>query len=223
MKLVGGQQPRVLTIPSEESGAGIMKERACLPITEVTTTEKASMNRVRTSVAITFTALLAALPLGCKSSSDNSAPSRGSSVDSGDVKLDIVPSTQVEIIQPTVEISGDTTTIAGGVHRKQGVSQALAGRIDIEFVDTDGEVLDSLPALLRPQKIPLDEQTPCNFHTEYGYAPPKGTTIRLHFVDSDTAAREDLAGGNFETGRVTGGTGGTHAGGNAHAAAAHIR
>ncbi len=120
-----------------------------------------------------------------------------------------MPSNLVDIVQPTVEITdGRTTTIAGSVQRKPGMALALAGRIDIEFLDTDGQLLDSLPALLTPQKVPLDSGTPCVFHTDYDYIPPKGSTVRLHFVDSETAQREDLSGGVFETGRPGGGGGG---------------
>ncbi len=162
----------------------------------------------RFAPALSTCLLLAAVISGCKSSEETPS-SRGATVDSGDLKLEVMPSSLVEIVQPTVELVKGTVTVAGQVHRKAGVAQPFGGRIDIEFLDTDGEVLDSLPALLSPTKVPLDMGSPCSFHTEYDYTPPKGSTVRLHFVDNDTAAREDLAGGAFETAHSNTGTGGT--------------
>ncbi len=129
------------------------------------------------------------LMMGCSSSGTQS---HGQAVDSGMVKAEAVPNKLLEIPMPSVEIDDGFTTVSGSVHRKPGVTSPLSGRIDIEFIDTDGEVIEFLPARLTPQKIPLDPNSPCTYSTEYGWVPPRGSTVRIHFVDSLTAQREDL-------------------------------
>jgi len=107
---------------------------------------------------------------------------------------------------PTVEISRHgIVTISGTVHRKPGVSGELPGRVDIEFLDSEGQYLDGLPALLTPRAVPVDPNALATYTTNYGYMPPAGSTVRVHFVDRQTQIEEDLAGDNYGSGGAGGG------------------
>jgi hypothetical protein len=129
-------------------------------------------------------------------------------------KVAVIGSDLVVLDLPTVDISHGNILISGTVHRRPGVTGELPGRVDIEFLDPDGEYLDGLPALLTPRAVPVDPSASATYATSYGFIPPRGSTVRVHFVDRDTMIREDLEGGinGYGTGGKTGhgGAGGAH-------------
>lgn len=81
--------------------------------------------------------------------------------------------------------------ISGAVHRRPGVAGSLSGRVDIEYINVDGELLDEWPVRLDPTDLSTNK--PSTFHTPY-YIPPKGSRIRIHFVDAQTEIAEDFEG-----------------------------
>ena len=109
----------------------------------------------------------------------------------------VVADNLVELDLPIVRVEKGTIYISGTVHRRTVASEALPGRVDIEFLGPGGEYLDGLPALLTPRAVPADPNTPATYSTSYGYVPPGGSTVRVHFVDRDTQIREDLEGNDF--------------------------
>jgi hypothetical protein len=122
----------------------------------------------------------------------------------------VVPNDLVELDLPVVKVEKGTTYISGVVHRKTTGSEAIQGRVDIEFLGPGGEYLDGLPALLTPRAVPADANTPATYSTSYGYVPPTGSTVRVHFIDRDTQIQEDLEGNDFSYsgGGAGGGRGG---------------
>jgi hypothetical protein len=118
----------------------------------------------------------------------------------------LVPDNRVILEPAVVLLEGGSIDISGSVHRQPTLSGAIAGRVDIEFVAPNGELLDELPALLIPHDIEAGKSSA--YHTNYSYIPPKGSTLRIHFVDSDTESREDIEGEFFDYDGAGGGGGG---------------
>ncbi len=143
--------------------------------------------------------ILAGLLAGC-ASGPHSSPDAP--------RVTLVPDNRV-ILDPTVvTVDGGSLDISGSVHRQPTLSGPLAGRVDIEFVAPNGELLDELPALIVPHDVEAGKTSA--YHTSYSYIPPKGSTLRIHFVDAETETREDIEQAFFDYGG--GGEGG---GGNA--------
>jgi hypothetical protein len=143
----------------------------------------------RVSCAIVFIALC-----GCESTphSDESAP-----------PVTLLPDPRVVLDQPVIKFDHGSVFISGTVHRGASQDKFLSGRVDIEFLTAEGEILDEIPALLEPRILPANGDA-STYDTNYGLIPPKGSTLRIHFVDSQTMAREDLVGGEFEYGNAGG-------------------
>jgi hypothetical protein len=128
-------------------------------------------------------------------------------------KVTVVDNDMVALDLPVVDVAHDTVYIHGSVHRKPGVTGAIEGRVDIEFLSPEGEYLDGLPALLTPRAVPFDSNEPATYTTSYGYVPPKGSIVRIHFVDRETMVKEDLQGTDFSYGGSNDAHGGGGAGG----------
>jgi hypothetical protein len=112
----------------------------------------------------------------------------------------VVADNEVILETPHVTVVKGTIYITGVVRRRSAGSEEIPGRVDIEFLGPGGEYLDGLPALLTPRAIPVDPNTPATYSTSYGWLPPEGSTVRVHFVDHDTQVREDLEGNDFSYG-----------------------
>jgi hypothetical protein len=129
----------------------------------------------------------------------------------------MLPDSRVTLDPAVVVVDHGSLDISGNVHRKATWIGDLSGRVDIAFVGPDGELLDGLPVLIVPREITTGHVA--SYHVSYGYIPPKGSVLRVHFVDAATMAQEDLEGGVFDAG-VDAGPGGASgaAGGNRAAA-----
>jgi hypothetical protein len=121
----------------------------------------------------------------------------------------VVANDTVILDLPSVKIDDGSTIITGTVHRRPRITGEIAGRVDIEFLGPDGEYLDGLPALLTPRTVPADPNTSTTYFTTYGYVPPAGSTVRVHFVDHETQIEEDAAGNNYGYGGGNAGRGGS--------------
>jgi hypothetical protein len=131
----------------------------------------------------------------------------------------------VVVDPPVVKVDGPTTTISGTIHRQPGNADSITGRLDIDFIAPDGDVLDSITCGFNPKKLPLDPNGTSTYEIGYGVVFPKDTKVQVKFVDSATAEREDAdnggpgaansatGGGNHGGGGYGGGHGGGHAGG----------
>jgi hypothetical protein len=124
----------------------------------------------------------------------------------------VVGDPSVVLDLPAVDINHDTIFITGTVHRKAGIPGDLPGRVDIEFLTAEGQYLDGLPALLTPRAIPFDPGESARYSTSYGFVPPVGSIVRVHFVDRETQIKEDLQGTDFSYGGSNGAHGGYAAG-----------
>ncbi len=164
------------------------------------------MNRKTLFLAV----VLSGLGIGCETTPRSSLDAPG---------VQVVADNRVLIDSVVVQLDQGSLDITGKVHRTTGSADVLTGRIDIEFVAPTGEVLDGLPVPILPHE--LSTAAPSAFHVLYGYVPPKGSTLRLHFVDGAVEACEDLEGGFFDAGENGGGgVGGAAAGGGPHNAKA---
>jgi hypothetical protein len=136
--------------------------------------------------------LLLAMLAGCHSTPHSAAGAPSSTV---------LPDSRVVVDPPIVTFDHSDFIISGTLHRNPYVGGLLAGRIDCEFVSSDDEVLDELPITITPRNIPANSSAAATYYARYSYIPAKGYTLkllRLHFVDAETQAREDLEGGGFE-------------------------
>jgi hypothetical protein len=155
--------------------------------------------------AVTAVALL----VGCAGSKPSAG--EGPATSSG-LRVEGVSNDFVEVARPTVEIDDDVMTIRGNVHRRGGGPQAISGRVDIDILGSDGQQLAWLPAVLAPNPLPSDGTGEAGYIIHYGWIPPAGSTVRVHFVDTKTAAVEDADDIEYSTGGGHGG-GAVHAGG----------
>jgi hypothetical protein len=128
-------------------------------------------------------------------------------------RVTLVPDNRVILEPAVVTIDDGMIQISGSLHRQPTLSGPMSGRVDIEFISPDGDLLDELPALITPHDV--SDGHPCTYRTApYAYIPPKGSTLRIHFIDSATETREDIAGAFSDY--DSGGGGGAAAGGAAH-------
>lgn len=137
-------------------------------------------------VRISLRVLIAGLIAGCTSSNPASIQRQGISTD------------QVQVPAPNVQIDHGVMTVTGNVQRKPGVTAPISGRVDITVTDNDGNSLLFLPALLTPDPIPTEGRGESQYTTHYGWVPPAGSIVRAHFVDAETAQREDVNGIEYE-------------------------
>jgi hypothetical protein len=152
---------------------------------------------------ISAAAILAALLTGCASGPQSSPDAPA---------VTLVSDNRVILDSAVVLVDHGALDISGAVHIRPGYSGPIAGRVDIEYVSPQGDLLDGLPVGLDPGKV--SSAKPSTFHVNYMYIPPKGSVLRIRFVDAEAQAREDLEGGFFDAGlNGTGGTGGGNAGG----------
>jgi hypothetical protein len=133
----------------------------------------------------------------------------------------MLPDPRVTLDPAVVVLERGSLNISGNVHRKPTWIGDLSGRVDVAFIGPDGQLLDGLPILVVPRQITTDKTA--SYHSSYGYIPPRGSTLRIRFVDAATMAQEDLGGGVFDAGVDAGGgamgpTGGTGGNGRGHAA-----
>lgn len=162
------------------------------------------MKRAQSLSALFLSMAVAAAMTGCRS-----APS--------DAPVAVVADYAVVVDTPVVRIDHGVTSITGTLHRQPGNTDEITGRLDIEFIASDGDVLDGLPCRFVPRKLPTDPGATASYSINYGWVPPAGTTVRVKFVDSATAEREDAENGgpgsaNSAASGATGGhgTGGAH-------------
>jgi hypothetical protein len=147
----------------------------------------------RRCFAVFIVPVLGAWLVGCQSD----GTSTGRSSNASQLPAAVVSNLYVHLDQPSVTIDDGNVVISGAVRRKPGIRWLLVGRVDIEFVASNGYVLDELPALITPGTVSMDPNVPSLYSTSYGYIPPAGSSVRVHYVDSDTAAREDIEGYDF--------------------------
>jgi hypothetical protein len=167
---------------------------------------------VRTMVASLAVTLLSLPMTGC-----HTAPKPADHFEADGVKgsVAVLPNDQVIVDLPVVEAHNGVVSISGTVHRKPGVTGELPGRIDIEFLDAEGQYLDGLPALLTPRAVPVDPNSTARYSTNYGYVPPEGSTVRVHFINHERQIEEDAEGDDFSYGGNSGkGEGGADHGNN---------
>jgi len=137
-----------------------------------------------------FGVMLGCALTGCQTGPQNSANAP---------RVTLVPDNRVILDPAMVVINDGSIEISGGVRRQPTLSGPMSGRVDIEFLSPEGELLDELPALLIPHDVTAGQSS--TYHTApYAYLPPKGSTLRIHFVDSDTESREDIEGTFFDYG-----------------------
>ena len=106
---------------------------------------------------VLFALALAGLSTGCHTTPKSTNRFQA---DGTEGSIAVVPNDLVEIETPMVKVEKGTIYISGSIHRKSVASEALPGRIDIEFLSPQGEYLDGLPALLTPRAVPADPNTP---------------------------------------------------------------
>jgi hypothetical protein len=145
---------------------------------------------VRTALGAFALAVLA----GC-ASGPHSSP--------GAPPVTMMPDNRVILDPAIVVVDHGVLDISGNVHRRSNWIGDLSGRVDVEFIGPDGDLLDQLPILIVPRQIAPGRTS--TFHSRYGYIPPQGSMLRLHFVDAATMAQEDLEGGTFLAGGEAGG------------------
>jgi uncharacterized membrane protein YgcG len=138
-----------------------------------------------------------------------------------DMNVAAVADSSVVVDPPLVKIDHSdgiaTTVISGTVHRQPNVGGVLTGRIDIDFVDPDGERIDTIKCDFVPSKVPVDPNTAAAYMTRDGELFPTGTTVRVRYVDSTSALREDVDGMDYTGGPWSGKGGGAHShGGGGH-------
>lgn len=151
--------------------------------------------------------LTAVLFSGCASSNPSSIQRQGISSD------------QLDVPAPTVRIDHGVMTVTGNVQRRAGVTDPISGRVDIMVTGPDGNQLLFLPALLTPDPVPTTGRGESQYTVHYGWVPPAGSIVRAHFVDAETAQREDVNGVQYEgtSGlRSTAGAPGNSTGGGRH-------
>ena len=132
-----------------------------------------------------------------------------------DAKVAVIADYAVILDTPLVKIDkSGVTNISGSVHRQPTVTGPITGRIDVDFISPDGDIIndDPLTIGLIPPKIPTDPKAVSTYSIPWCYVPPPGTTVRVQFVDTQTAANED-AGGRSQSGGAAAGGGGHHGGG----------
>jgi hypothetical protein len=150
-----------------------------------------------------FVAIALAALAGC-ASEPHSSP--------GAPPVTIVPDSRVILDPAVVLLDGNSLEISGNVHRRNNYIGSLSGRVDVEFIGPDGELLDGLPILIVPRDITPGRTS--SYRASYGYVPPRGSILRIHFVDAATMEQEDMEGGSFDAGvdagpgGATGGAGG---------------
>jgi len=106
----------------------------------------------------------------------------------------------VEVPAPDVKVDGDgVMTISGVVRRRPNASGDFSGRVDIAVLGSDGTQLAWLPALLTPDPIPADGGAESRYVVHYGWEPPKGSTVHVQWVDSQTAKAEDAQGYGYSS------------------------
>jgi hypothetical protein len=159
---------------------------------------------------------LGSLLTACQDSSSSAAYDRPVT-DAGGLHLEGVSSDLVQVGHPKVQIDDDVMTITGNVRRAAGRSEDVSGRVDIEVLGSKGEQLAWLTAVVSPNPLPTDGSD-AGYEIHYGWTPPGGATVRVHFVDTKTAMQEDAGGG----GHYTGATGGSHGGGGGHGGGRHM-
>jgi uncharacterized membrane protein YgcG len=124
------------------------------------------------------------------------------------VQVQVLQDKQVRLLTPEVKFDDGVMTVIGYVRRRPGVRTVLSGRIDIDVLDTEGNVLDWIPALLYPNPVPTEGRGEAGYVIHYGWIPPAGSIVKVRFVDSKTAIIEDTS--DSET---IGGSYGSHSGG----------
>jgi hypothetical protein len=121
----------------------------------------------------------------------------------------VVADYAVVLDPPLVKVQNGATTISGTLHRQPGTSSDLTGRVDIDFIGADGEVInqDPVTALFNPRRIPMDPAANSTYSIVYGFVAPPGSTVRVRYVDPVTAQREDVEGADYgaNAGRAGGG------------------
>jgi hypothetical protein len=131
----------------------------------------------------------------------------------------------VDVGRPLVEVSDGVLNVSGHVRRKAGTTATIAGRVNIDVIGPDGAMLVWLPAVLAPNPLPTEGGGEAGYEIHYGWVPPAGSTVRVHFVDAKTAALEDADETEYSGGGAHGGAagGGTHSGGHSgHSGHSHM-
>jgi hypothetical protein len=129
------------------------------------------------------------LAAGCQ---DSTAPAGKEGAAPSGMRVEGVSTDKLEVPPPNVSIDGDgVMTVQGNVRRRAGVTETISGRVDIDVIGPDGKPLEWIPALLTPDPMPTEGKGESGYIIHYGWIPPSGSTVRVHWVDSKTAARED--------------------------------
>ena len=133
------------------------------------------------------------------------------------LKAEGVSTDFVEVGRPRVEIDDGVLNVSGHVRRKLlAASSKIEGRVDVDIIGPDGAMLTWLPAVLAPNPLPTEGSGEAGYELHYGWLPPAGSTVRVHFVDQKTAALEDAGDTEYTSGSAHGGHaggGGGHTGG----------
>jgi len=123
------------------------------------------------------------------------------------VQVQVIQDKLVRLLTPEIKIDDGVLNVTGYVRRRPGVRSVLTGRIDIEVVDAQGTLLDWIPAVLYPNPIPTEGRGESGYVIHYGWVPPAGSIVKVHFVDSKTAIIEDSS-----DSEAIGGSYGSHSG-----------
>jgi hypothetical protein len=150
---------------------------------------------------------LMALVYGCRSSDTGEEQDPSVPPPPEGVTVQVLQDKQVRLLTPEVKFDDGVMTVTGYVRRRPGVRSIISGRIDIDVLDTDGNTLDWIPALLYPNPVPTEGRGESGYIIHYGWIPPAGSVVRVRFADSKTAIIEDTT--HSET---VGGSYGSHSG-----------
>ena len=99
--------------------------------------------------------------------------------------VQVEPSSQVELPQPSVSWEQNVLNVSGVVRRKPGVDDAVEGHIHVDLVSADGELLDQVLLRWIPSSIPVDGARESTYSANYGWQPPPNARVRIAILDDE--------------------------------------
>ena len=125
---------------------------------------------------VVTTVITASLAGGC-------APGRTGS--SRKLTVQLQPSPQVELPQPSATWRGGLLKVSGVVRRKSDFNGPVAGHVHVDLLSADHELLDQVLLQWRPAAIPVDGARQATYRVTYVWDAPPVSVIRVAVVDDE--------------------------------------
>ena len=147
--------------------------------------------------SIPFVLLLTLQVVGCRSSSP--AATDLPIKTTGDATL------ALEISAPKVEVEGTRMILSGTVRRKSGFDDPTPGHLHAYIISKEGVQLYELAIRWDPADIPLTDGRSSPYRIQFGWIPPKESTIEvLYSTDSHELLEGSSSGGGNASGALKG-------------------